>query len=309
MRRCDASPWNLVEVAAVGLAQIVEVGGEALGALGLEDGAQSQLGLGGIPYDLVVVGARLLHLGIVVVEAEVLGNELLDILILDGGVVLHQLADGAVVDVVSQTLLGLDLVAVGNGHVVHLVAEAENEHILSVGPSGAYAHPDADLVLRLLILPVSYYDLAAQAHACADVSELAVAVCRLVEVHEIHIHRIPRNLAVVLSVEVEQGLVELLQAVNPHLGGAECVHPRDDADTLVVGIRCLERGGYLGGRVYRTFIYHLYGEFARSVETLYHLVAVSVHGYDCVAAIEQLCAGYEPDFIILKHDKLVLGFC
>ena len=66
---------------------------------------------------------------------------------------------------------------------------------------------DNVLALRGDILPVSYYDLAAQAHACADVSELAVAVCRLVEVHEIHIHRIPRNLAVVLSVEVEQGLV------------------------------------------------------------------------------------------------------
>ena len=42
-----------------------------------------------------------------------------------------------------------------------------------------------------------------------------------VEVHEIHIDRIPREFCIVLSVEVEERLLESLQALDPHLSWRE----------------------------------------------------------------------------------------
>ena len=76
---------------------------------------------------------------------------------------------------------------------------------------------------------MAYHHLAAQTHAGADVSELAVAMCALVEVHEVHVDVVPWNLLVVLCVEVEKGLLEVLKTADPHLCGGEGVHPGDDA--------------------------------------------------------------------------------
>ena len=199
--RCQSR--NLVEVAAVGLAQVVEVGGEAFGSLSLQDGTQGEFGLGGVPNFLIGFGTSVFQCGVVVVEAEVFVYQCLHVFILHLCVVFHQLAHGAVVHVVAHALLGLHLVAVGHSHVVHLIAEADDEHVLSIGPSGADAHPHGNLLLRFLFLPVAYHHFAADAHAGADVSELTVAVGTLVEVHEVHIHGIPRNFLVVLRVQVE----------------------------------------------------------------------------------------------------------
>ena len=55
----------------------------------LEDGAQSQLGLGGIPYYIVFFSTSVLQRCVVVIEAEVFRNKFSHVLILDGGVVLH----------------------------------------------------------------------------------------------------------------------------------------------------------------------------------------------------------------------------
>ena len=119
---------------------------------------------------------------------------------------------------IAQNLLGSYLVTISHGYVVHLVAEAQDEHILGIGHGGSYTCPDSDVLLYLWILPISCYDLAGLAETGADVTELTVAMCRLIEVHEIHVHSIPRNLLIVLGVEVQHRLVELLQAMNPHLG-------------------------------------------------------------------------------------------
>ena len=115
---------------------------------------------------------------------------------------------GGVVHVVAETLFSLHLVAVGHGNVVHLVAEAEDEAVLSISPSYSHALPYGDFLLSLRVAPVSYDNFAADAHAGADMTELTVAVCTLVEVHEVHIHVVPWNFGIVLCVEVEHRLVE-----------------------------------------------------------------------------------------------------
>ena len=126
--RCQSR--NLVEVAAVGLAQVVEVGGEAFGTLRLQDGTQGEFGLGGIPNFSISFGTSVFQCGVVIVKAEVFVYQCLHVFILHLCVIFHQLAHGAIVHVVAHALLGLHLVAVGHGHVVHLVAEADDEHII-----------------------------------------------------------------------------------------------------------------------------------------------------------------------------------
>ena len=58
--------------------------------------------------------------------------------------------------------------------------------------------------MDLLVLPVADHDLAVQAEAAADEPELAVAVGGLVQVHEVHVDRAPRQVAVELRVEVQR---------------------------------------------------------------------------------------------------------
>ena len=104
---------------------------------------------------------------------------------------------------IAQTLLELHTVAIGNGHIVHVHTEHQTADVMGIGNTGTNTSPDGYLTLSSLVLPVAANHLAGNAHAGADVSELNVTVSRLVQVHEVHIHRVPGNLGVVLGVEVE----------------------------------------------------------------------------------------------------------
>ncbi len=140
---------------------------------------------------------------------------------------------------VAETDFSFNLIAVGNGNVVHLVAETDDEHVLSVGPADADALPYGDAFESLRVFPVAGDNLAAYTHAGADVSELTVAVGTLVKVHEVHVHCVPRYFGIILGVEVEQGFGKNLESVDPHLGWREGVHPCDDAGTTGIVVGCL----------------------------------------------------------------------
>ena len=49
--------------------------------------------------------------------------------------------------------------------------------------------------------------LASQAHPCAEIAELPIAVCRLVQIHEVHVDRRPRDVTVELRVQMDERLV------------------------------------------------------------------------------------------------------
>ena len=119
---------------------------------------------------------------------------------------------------VTHALLELYAVAIGNGNVVHVHTEHQTAAVVSVGNGSSHARPNGYSLLCLWALPVSYHHLAWNAHTGADMTELDVAMSRLVEVHEVHVDSVPRQLGVVLGVEVEQRLLESLQTLNPHLG-------------------------------------------------------------------------------------------
>ena len=57
--------------------------------------------------------------------------------------------------------------------------------------------------------------------------------------------------------EVQHGLVKLLQAMNPHLGRREGVHPGDEAYALLIVVGSLHDGGYLLVGIGSAFIYNL----------------------------------------------------
>jgi hypothetical protein len=79
-------------------------------------------------------------------------------------------------------------------------------------------------------------DLADHAEPGLDVTELPVAVGGLVQVHEVHVDRRPRQRLVGLRVQVQQRLLQRVEAVDPHPGGRERVHPGDHADAVRVGV-------------------------------------------------------------------------
>ena len=62
---------NLVEVASIRLAEVVEVCREAFSTLVLQDSAEGEFGLSRVPYLLVSLGRFVFQRGIVVVEAEI----------------------------------------------------------------------------------------------------------------------------------------------------------------------------------------------------------------------------------------------
>ena len=234
------------------------------------------------------------------IETEVLGNEGVDILVLDGVEIRHNLAEGHVVHMVSETHLGLDLVSVGHRYIVHLVAEADDAAVLGVGPCSGNPLPHGDVLERLLVLPVSYHGLVALAHAREDMAELAVTVGALVEVHEVHVHGVPGNLLVELGMEMQQGLAQALHSVYPHLRGREGVHPGDDAYAPGLGLGPRHYVHDFGRRVGGALVYEFHGKEAGFVHSVHHLLRMSVYLHDGVASVEELRAGDEPHFEIFK---------
>ena len=69
------------------------------------------------------------------------------------------------------------------------------------------------------------HDLAVEPQPRVDKPGLAVPVRGLVQVHEIHVDLVPRQIAIELGVQVQKRLLQLGQSANPHLGGGKRVHP------------------------------------------------------------------------------------
>ena len=159
--------------------------------------------------------------------------------------VLHEVRYWIVVNMITKTLLKLNTVAIGNGYIVHVHTEHQTAYIVGIGYSCCNARPNGDALLSLGALPMTNNNLAGNTHAAADMTELDVAMSRLVEVHEVHVDGVPWQLCVILGVEVEKRLLECLQTLDPHLGGREGVHPCDDTNTLLVVVGSLHNGFYL----------------------------------------------------------------
>ena len=117
----------------------------------------------------------------------------------------------------SELDLSLDLIALGNGYIAHVVCDTHNADVTALHDTDRGAHPGCDALLYLTIFPISYDDLALDAHSGHDMAVLTVAVCSLVLIHEVHVDRIIRDLLIELGVQMKKRLAVLLQSKNPGL--------------------------------------------------------------------------------------------
>jgi len=239
--------------------EFVEAGGKRFGALIFQETAQTDFLSSGCP-DMAVVGTALGSIGGHFVNTGVFVDQGIDFSFRYGIDVRNEFGNGGIVYVVTQTDFGFHLVTVGYSYVVHVVTETDDTHILSIGPTGANAHPNGYLFLGAFVVPVADNHLAGFAQTTGDVTEFAVSVGTLVEVHEVHVHGGPGDLFVVLGVQVQQGLLEVHQPMNPHLGGRERMHPGDDTDALGVTVGGTHDLRYFGRRIRGTFIHDLDGQ-------------------------------------------------
>jgi hypothetical protein len=131
------------------------------------------------------------------------------------------------------------------------------------------------------------------------VGELAVTVRSLVEVHEVHVDLCVREVDVRLRVEVQHRLLQCAEAVDPHLGGRERVHPRDDADAPRVGVD-LEHPAMDADRLGQHRLEdNGQRDVAAGVELLHDGGRLIGDLPQRVVAVERLAAGEEPDLAIV----------
>ena len=143
-------------------------------------------------------------------------------------------------------------------------------------------------------------DLTTNSHTRKDEAKLAVTVSRLVEVHEVHVDSVPRNLEVMLSGELQQWLLEFLEATNPHLCWGEGVHPGDDAEHVLVSRgfdhEALDGVGILQGWLQRDLDWQVVA-FVQRIDNVSGLLSNLTQGF---FAIQVLRADGKPNFLAFE---------
>ena len=277
--------------------QVLEVVDEGLSPLPLQDLPHGHLFLGLVAHGVHIVGGE-------VIAVLVLRHLPVDLRLGDGVHGLHQMAHRPVVHLPAQLDLGLHLVALGDGHVPHVVAEADDPQFMGEGIAHRRPHPGGQLVLHRLVLPVAGDDLPGQTHPGPDEAVLPVAVGGLVQVHEVHVDLLVGDLPVVLGGQMAVGLLQQAEAVNPHLAGGEGVAPGDDAAAVLVVVGVLHHLGDLRVGLDGGLVHHLAGQVSALVQSVRHLGGPLGHGLQHLGAVQELAAYHKPEFAIFHiHGK------
>ncbi len=218
--------------------------------------------------------------------------------------------DAVSVNLPAELYLGFDLVALGDGHVAHVVADAQHAQPAAFIGADRGAHPSRHAPAEPPVFPPAGNHLLPQAHPRGDKPVLAVAVGGLVQVHEVHVDAVPRDVSVELRVDVQQGLLKRLEAADPHLGRRKRVHPGNHAGAGRVVVRLHD------GAVDFFRISHDRMENDRAgnrrvrVEAVHHGPGVFVHPAEHVRAVQVLAADEKIEFIFLQrcHDGILPPF-
>jgi hypothetical protein len=208
----------------------------------------------------------------------------------------HEIADAVPVDRKTEFHFGRDFVALGHGNVTHVVPEARELRALPILPRPRRAHPSADAILHLRVAPVADDHLPPESHTRVNESCLTVAVRRLVEIHEIHVDRAPRQVAVELRVQMEKRLPQQIQSADPHLRRRERVHPQDQPRARCRGIGFDTQRRDLVGRRQQLFENNLVRNARRGTERRGDFLRIFRDLLERAGAVEVLGAGNEPDF-------------
>ncbi len=130
-----------------------------------------------------------------------------------------------------------------------------------------------------------------------DKAVFSVPVCGLIQVHEIHIDRIPGDVAVELRVQVQKGPLVLHESLDPHLGRRERVHPGDDPRTFRIGVGFSEQCDDVFRACRDAGLYHGRRNRIALVEKIRHDLGVRPDLLEHAGAVEQLAAYNEPEFV------------
>ena len=145
--------------------------------------------------------------------------------------------------------------------------------------------------------------LAGDAETSLDVTEFAVAVGGLIEVHEVEVDVGPRQFDVCLRVQMQQRLRERIEPGDPHLRGRERVHPGDQADDVVVRVR-VEGGTADGiGVLQNRLPDDLHGNVAGRIEGAGNLLGLVGDLAEGLLAVEVLASGEEPDLVLVEGGR------
>ena len=166
------------------------------------------------------------------------------------------------------------------------------------GPAGRGTHPRADPGGDRRVGRVADDRGPGDALAREGVRVLTVAVRRLVEVHEVEVDGVPRQLDVRLRVQVQQRLGQGVQAGDPHLRGAERVHPRDDAEHVVAAVGLEHRAADGGGVLEDGLPDDVRRDRVGGVEQARDLLRLLGYLAQGLLAVEVLAAGEEPDLAV-----------
>jgi len=287
--------------------QVLKGRSEGAKAALLQEAAHPDLNLGGVPHQLVTRPAGP-QVGGHLVGVQIFGDQRVHVGrrgLLDVG---SQVAQAVAVHLVAEADLRLHLVALGHGHVAHVVPEAGHLHLLAVGPAAGDPRPGAKLGLHFRVFPVADDHLAVEAQAADHEPVLAVAMRRLVEVHEVHVNGGPGDVLVELGVEVGHRLLQGLQPRDPVLGRGEGMHPGDHAGAVRRGVG---RQAYivdLFRRGQHRLIDDAGGDGGGAVQRAGDGLRVLGNLLQHLRAIERLAADQEPDFVFAEINHGLTSF-
>ena len=99
--------------------------------------------------------------------------------------------------------------------------------MLRIVPGSCRTQPSCELARDILVLPESDDHFPPHPSPAGEKTELAIAVRRLIQVHEVHVDRRPWQLAVELRMKMHKWLTQRLKSGNPHFCRRERMHPHD----------------------------------------------------------------------------------
>ena len=187
------------------------------------------------------------------------------------------------------------LVAFGDANVTHVVAETADLQFLTQNHAGSAAHPGSDPLGDFGIFPVAHNNLPVHAQTAGHKAGFTVTVSGLVQVHEVHVHGVVGDFFVVLGVQVQQRLVQLYQALDPHLGGGEGMGKDNHTGASVAVVDFFHHLGDFFGAGHHALVDDFAGQ-AKLIHLADHVVSVLDAGLDGVIPVQGLGTGDKPEF-------------
>ena len=175
-------------------------------------------------------------------------------------------------------------------------------------PGARRAHPGSDAVLDLGVGPMADDDFARETHAGVNEARLPVAMRGLVQVHEVHVDRVPGQVAIELGVKMDERLLKRVQPAYPHFRRRKRVHPEYEAGAVGIGVRIKAELGDFVRRRQQAFEFGLERELRRGRKGACDLLRMRRDQLERPRAVEMLGAANEPDLWVREIDHSRLSF-